>query len=52
MAAMRKQHAYGPVQEALSYYTDQGWVIHIFQWVVGILGMIDPRHVESLLKFH
>jgi hypothetical protein len=51
MAAKRKQHAYEPVKEALSYYTDQGGMIHIFPWVVGIRGMIDPRQVESLLKF-
>jgi hypothetical protein len=51
MAAKRKQHAYEPVKEALSHYTDHGWIIHIFPWVVGIRGMIDPRHVESLLKF-
>jgi hypothetical protein len=36
MAAKRKQHAYEPVKEALSYYTDQGWIIHIVPWVVGI----------------
>jgi hypothetical protein len=51
MAAKRKQHAYGPLKEALSYCTDQGWAIHIFPWVVEIRGMIDPRLVESLLKF-
>jgi hypothetical protein len=53
MAAKRKQHAYETVKEALSHYTDQGWIIHIFPWVVqvGIRGMIDPRHIESLLKF-
>ena len=51
MTAKRKQHAYETVNEALSYDTDQGWIIHIFPWVVGIRGMIDPRHVESLLKF-
>jgi hypothetical protein len=45
------QDAYEPVKEALSYYTDQGWIIHIFPWVVGIQGMIDTRHVESFLKF-
>ena len=50
-AAMRKQHAYGPLEEALSYYADQGWVIHVFPWVVGIRGTIDPLHIESLLKF-
>jgi hypothetical protein len=51
VAAKRKQHTYCPLVEALSYYTEPGWIIHIFPWVVGIRGMIDPVHVESLLKF-
>ena len=51
VAAKRKQHTYCPLVEALSYYTEQGWITHIFPWVVGIRGMIDPVHVESLLKF-
>jgi hypothetical protein len=50
-AAMRKQQAYLPLLEALSYYSEQGWTIHVFPWVVGIRGMIDPLHVQSLLKF-
>ena len=41
-AAMCKQQAYLPLQEALRYYSDQGWTIHVFPWVVGIRGMIDP----------
>ena len=48
---MRKQQAYLPLQEALSFYSDQGWTIHVFPWVVGIRGMIDPSHVHALLKF-
>ena len=50
-AAMRKQQTYLPLLEALRYYSDQGWTIHVFPWVVGIRGMIDPSHVHSLLKF-
>jgi hypothetical protein len=50
-AAIRKQQVYQPLVEALSHYTDQGWVVHVFPWVVGIRGMIDSSHVESLLKF-
>ena len=51
-AAKRKQHSYSPLKEpeALSYYTERGWVVHIFPWVVGIRGTIDPVHVESLMK--
>jgi hypothetical protein len=51
VAAKCKQHAYCPLEAALSYYTDSGWIIHIFPWVIGIRGMIDLVHVESLLKF-
>jgi hypothetical protein len=52
-AAQRKQQAYSPLEEALSYYTEQGWIVHVFPWVVRIRlgGMLDPAHVESLLKF-
>jgi hypothetical protein len=49
--AQRKQQAYSPLQEALSYNTGQGWIVHVSQWVVGIRVMLDPAHVESLLKF-
>jgi hypothetical protein len=45
-AAMRKQQKYLPLLEALSYYSEQGWAIHVFPWVVGIRGMIDPSHVQ------
>jgi hypothetical protein len=48
---MRKQDAYCPLVEALRYYADRGWVVHVFPLVVGICGMIDPSHVGSLLKF-
>jgi hypothetical protein len=50
-AAMRKQQAFQPLVEALSHYTEKGWVLHVFPWVVGIRGMIDSSHVESVLKF-
>ncbi len=50
-AAQRKQQAYSPLEEALSYYAEQGWIVHVFPWVVGIRAMIDPAHVESHLKF-
>ncbi len=47
-AAQRKQQACSPPEEALSYYAERGWIV--FPWVVGIRGMLDPAHVESLLK--
>ena len=50
-AAIRKQQAYQPLVEGLSYYTEQGWVVHVFPLIVGIRGMIDFSHVQSLLKF-
>ncbi len=50
-AAIRKQQTYHPLVEGLSYYTEQSWVVHVFPWVVGIRGMIDSSHVDSLLKF-
>ncbi len=37
--------------EGLSYYNELGWVVHVFPLVVGIWGMIESSHVESLLKF-
>ncbi len=49
--AIRKQQAYQPLVDCLSYYIEQGWVVHVFPLIVGIQGMIDSSHVESLLKF-
>ena len=34
------EQTYCCLEEALSYYADQGWVVHVFQWVVGIRGMM------------
>ena len=52
-AAIRKQQAYKPLVEGLSYYTEQGWVVHVFPLIVGIrwVTVIDSYHVQSLLKF-
>ena len=33
-AAVRKQQTYSCLEEALSSYIDQGWVVHVFPWVV------------------
>jgi hypothetical protein len=51
VAAIRKQQTYQPLVDGLSYYTEQGWVVHVFPWVVGIWGMIDSSHMDSHLKF-
>ena len=45
-AAIRKQQAYQPLVDGLSYYTEQGWVVHVFPLIVGIRGMIDSFHIE------
>ena len=50
-AGARKQHKYSPLVEALVHYTDNGWVVHVFPWVVGIRGLINPRHINALLEF-
>ena len=50
-AGVLKQQRYGPLVEALAHYSDNGWLIHVFPWVVGIRGMIDPRFISALLGF-
>ncbi len=35
-AAIRKQNAYCPLVEALDYYADRGWVVHVFPLVVAV----------------
>jgi len=50
-AATRKQHSYSPLVEALDHYSNQGWIVHVFPWVVGIRGMIDPVPIQALLEF-
>jgi hypothetical protein len=46
VAAIRKQQTYLLLLEVLSYYCDQGWTNHVFPWVVGIRGTIDPVSTE------
>jgi hypothetical protein len=46
-AAIRKQQAYQPLVEGLSYYTEQGWVVHVFPLIVGIHG--DDRLFSSAI---
>ena len=50
-AAIRKQEGYRPLEEALDHYTNSGWTVHIFPWVVGVRGLIDPAHIYALLAF-
>ena len=51
VAGARKQSKYSVLVEALGYYTDQGWLVDVFPWVVGNRGMIDPRPIGGLLQF-
>ncbi len=51
-AAVRNQDGYSPLTEALIYYTDRGWTVHVFQWMFGVgRGLLDPTHIYALLNF-
>ncbi len=54
-AATLKQDGYSPLLHALDFYTKQGWVIHVFQWVVGnllgIRGLLHTPHICAALQF-
>lgn len=50
-AGARKQQKYSPLVSALEHYSENGWIVHVFPWVVGIRGLLDPVHVASLLEF-
>jgi len=50
-AGARKQKRYSPLVEALADYSNQGWVVHVFPWIVGIRGMIIPQHILALMEF-
>jgi hypothetical protein len=50
-AGTRKQQKYNLLVEALTHYVDNEWVVHVFPWVIGIRGLLDPRHINALLEF-
>ena len=50
-AGAQKQRKYSPLVEALAFYVEQGWVVCVFPWVVGIRGMISPSQIGALLEF-
>ena len=50
-AALLKQNRYQPLIGALEFYVQQGWVVHVFPWVVGIRGLVHPPHICALLQF-
>ena len=47
----RKKNRYQPLLQALQEYTDNGWQIAIFPWVVGVRGLIlvIKSHVKEVL---
>jgi hypothetical protein len=47
----RKKNSYQPLLQALQEYTDNGWQIAIFPWVVGVRGLIIESHVKEVLGF-
>ena len=51
VAATLKQDGYNPLIRALDFYTTQGWIVHVFPWVVGIRGLLHPSHICALLQF-
>ncbi len=50
-AATLKQDGHSPLLLALDFYTKQGWVIHVFLWVVGIRGLLHLPHICAALQF-
>ncbi len=50
-AVIRKQDGDSPLIAALDQCTDSGWIVHVFQWEVGIRGLLDQSHVHALLDF-
>ena len=46
-----KQDGYNALIRALDFYTTQGWIVHVFPWVVGIRGLLHPSHIRALLQF-
>jgi hypothetical protein len=50
-ASTRKQQKYYILVEAMTHCVENGWVVHVFPWVVGIRLLLDPRHINALLEF-
>jgi hypothetical protein len=49
-AATLKQGGHSPLLHALDFYTLQGWVMHGFPCLVGIISLLHPRHICALLQ--
>ncbi len=50
-AAALRQEGYSPLLCALDFYSEQGWGIHVFPWVVVIRGLLHPPHICAALQF-
>ncbi len=50
-AAVGKQDGCSPLVAAIGHYSDRGWTVNVFPWVVGISGLVDPSHIHTLLDF-
>jgi hypothetical protein len=48
-ASKRKQDGYTTLVSQLCNYKHKRWTVHVFPWVVGISGLIDPSLIVSLL---
>jgi hypothetical protein len=49
-AGTRKQQKHYMLVVVLTYYVDNGWVVHVLPWVVGVRGLLDSRHINALLE--
>ena len=47
-AATLKQDGYTPLIRALDFYTTQGWIVHVFPWVVRIRGLLHKHWLSSV----
>ena len=51
VAATLKQDGCSPLIRALDFYTKQGWIIHVFPFLMRIRGLLHPSHICALLQF-
>jgi hypothetical protein len=50
-AAIEEQQKNSILVGALTNYVENGWAVHVFPWVVGIRGLLDPHQINALLEF-
>ena len=49
VAATLKQDGCSPLIRALDFYTKQGWIIHVFPFLMRIRGLLHPSHICFLI---